>query len=135
MLIDAVVISDPLPLLKRICDQLIRTPLSMGLGHKELLFSIEGIQQTGFLSPIVFLQSRVSKMHDSLPLELFSPRTLAVILRDNLQTEYMLAPWCLLTVALTLSSINTRTRVDLLEIGLCFSVTRASGYISEILWG
>jgi hypothetical protein len=68
----------------------------------------------------MFLQSRVNKMHDSLHLEQFSPRTLTVILRDNLQTEFMLAPWCVLAAALTLSTISTRTRVDLLEIGFWF---------------
>jgi hypothetical protein len=120
MLIDSVIISDPLHLLKRICYRLIRTTLLMGLEHEELLFSIKRFQPIGFLSPIVFLQSRVSKMHDSLPLELFSPETLTVILRDHLQTEFMLAPWCLLTAALTLSTISTRTPVDLLEIGFWF---------------
>jgi hypothetical protein len=119
-LIDPIVISDPLHLLKRIRSRLIRTPLLMGLGHEELLFSIERIQQTGLLSPIAFVQSLVSKMHDPLPLELLSPRTLAVILRDNLQTELVLAPWCLLTAALTLLAISMRTRVDLLEIGFWF---------------
>jgi hypothetical protein len=77
MLIDFVVISDPFHLLKRIRHRLTRTTLSMGLGHEKLLFSIERIQQTGFLSPIVFLQSQVSKMHDSLPLELFSLQDLS----------------------------------------------------------
>jgi hypothetical protein len=32
----------------------------------------------------------------------------------------MFAPWRLLTAALTLPTISTRTRVDLLEIGLWF---------------
>jgi hypothetical protein len=64
----------------------------MGLGHEELLFPIKRIQQAGFLSPIMFLQSRVSKVHDSLPLELISPSALTVILWDNLQTEFVLAP-------------------------------------------
>jgi hypothetical protein len=59
-------------------------------------------------------------MHDSLPLELFSTRTLALILRDNLQTEFMLVPWCLLAAELTLSTMSTRIRVDLLEIGFWF---------------
>jgi hypothetical protein len=115
MLTDSVAISDPFHLLRRSRDRLIRTTLSMGLGHGGSLCSIERVQQIGFLSPIVFLQSRVSKMHDSLPLGLFSPRTLTVILRDNLQTEFMLAPSCLLTVVLTLSTMSRRLRVDLLD--------------------
>jgi hypothetical protein len=54
MLIDSIAISYPLHLLKAVRYRLIRTTLSMGLGHEELLFSIERIQQTRFLSPILF---------------------------------------------------------------------------------
>jgi hypothetical protein len=54
MLIDSVVISDPLHLLKRIRYRLIRTTLLTGLGHEELLFSIERIQQTYFCHQLYF---------------------------------------------------------------------------------
>jgi hypothetical protein len=54
MLIDSVVISDSLHLLKRIYYGLIRTTLSMGLGHKELVFSIERVHQTGFCHQLCF---------------------------------------------------------------------------------
>jgi hypothetical protein len=54
MLIDSGVISDLLHLLKGIPYRLIRTTLSMGLGHEELSFSIERIQQTGFVTNWAF---------------------------------------------------------------------------------
>jgi hypothetical protein len=59
-------------------------------------------------------------MHDSLPLQLFSTSTLAVIFRDDLRVKFLMAPWCLLAASLIHPEIPTRTRVELLEIGVWF---------------
>jgi hypothetical protein len=56
-------------------------------------------------------------MHDSLPLELFSLKTLRYILENEVVGETMLAPWCFLVIALTEESLSTRERRDLLETG------------------
>jgi hypothetical protein len=112
-----VVICDPLHLLKRIRYRWVTSTFSIGFGTERVLFSTRRIKNAGFLSPIVFLQSRVSKMHDALPVQLFSPLTLSLIFRDNLSSEFIMAPWCLLTAGLTLSGISTRTRIELLEVG------------------
>jgi hypothetical protein len=54
--------------------------------EERVQFSIDRIREGNFLSPIVFHDSRESMMHDSLPLELFSPKTLSYILYpDNIQ--------------------------------------------------
>jgi hypothetical protein len=67
-------------------------------------------------------------MHDSLPLQLFSTATLAVIFRDDLRAEFSMAPWCLLAATLTLPEITARTRVELLEtdLGFCFFIGGSS---------
>jgi hypothetical protein len=66
------------------------------------------------------MTSPITKMHDSLPLELFSPVTFAYILEHEMTSEMVLAPWCLLTAALTVPGFNTKTRCHLLEIGFWF---------------
>jgi hypothetical protein len=85
-------------------------------------FSLEMIQAAGFLSSVVFLTASITKMHDSLPLELFSPDTFADILQNGMTPEMDLAPWCLMTAALTITGFDTKTRCHLLEIGCWFLV-------------
>jgi hypothetical protein len=82
-------------------------------------FSIDRIQQGHFLSPVVFNNSKASKMRDSLSFELFSPKTLSYIPFPSGHEvgEVMIAPWCLPVSALTLSDILTQTHIELLEIG------------------
>jgi hypothetical protein len=75
------------------------------------------IKDVNILSPIVFHNSRETKMHDSLPLELFSLKTLDYILHNPIAGETMIVPWCLLVLALTLPELSTRARLDLLMIG------------------
>jgi hypothetical protein len=60
--------------------------------------------------------SKVSKMHDSLPFELFSPKTLSHIFfpSNHVVGEIMIVLWCLLVSALTLSGISMQTRIELL---------------------
>jgi hypothetical protein len=59
-------------------------------------------------------------MHDSLPLQLSSSSTLAIIFRNDLRAEFSMTPWCPLAAVLTLPEITARTRVALLDIGFGF---------------
>jgi hypothetical protein len=73
------IISDPLHLLKRIRCRWVSRNFSTGLGQERVFFSTDRIRKVGFLSPIVFLESQASKMHDSFPIHLFFPLTFLVI--------------------------------------------------------
>jgi hypothetical protein len=127
-----VIICDPLHLLKRIRYRLVH--LKRFLSEEERIdFSLQRIMDGRYLSPIVFDDLKVSKMHDSLPLELFSAKTLVYILcakdgadgdglgeltpERGLRGEGIMLPWCLLVAALTMPGISTQTRIQLLEIG------------------
>jgi hypothetical protein len=57
-------------------------------------------------------------MHDSLLLELFSPKSPSDILfpGNHVVGEVLIAPSCLLVSAQTLSGTSTQTRIELLEI-------------------
>jgi hypothetical protein len=130
--------SDSLHLLKRIRYRWVSSNFLMGLGQERVVCSTDRIRKVGFLSPIIFLESQASKMHDSLPVQLFSPLTFSIILCENIPPEFAMSPRCLLTAALTLSGISTRTRVDLLEAGflfLCYYVIGASDQTSAIRTG
>jgi hypothetical protein len=90
--------------------------LSIASTHQKVHFSLDDIRGAGIHPPLVFINSRVSKMHDSIPLQLFSPNTLSLILQCGMANQLLMMPWCLLTSSLTLPTLSTRTRADLLEI-------------------
>jgi hypothetical protein len=118
---DCAAICDPLDLLKRIRYRWVLGALSIGVGPDDpTTFSLENIQGWRILSPVVFLNSHITKMHDSLPLRLFSPATFKQVLERGPSPEHVLAPWCLLVTALTLVDITVTTRIDLLAIGFWF---------------
>jgi hypothetical protein len=110
------IICDPKHLEKRLRYRLVSAEFSIGFGDDRISFSLARIQGADFLAPIVFDNSRITKMHDSLPLQLFSPVTFSWILETE-GLELVLAPWCLLTAVLTMPEFNTRTRCDFLETG------------------
>jgi hypothetical protein len=111
------VICDPLHLLKRIRYRFVRDDFSVICPEDGFSFTLAAIAQADFLSPVVFTNSRESKMHDSLPLELFSARTLVYLLENEVVGETMMIPWCLLVVVLTFRDLTTRQRIELLEVG------------------
>jgi hypothetical protein len=107
--------------MKRIRYRWVCFTFSTSFGSEEdIMLSLESIQSVGILLPAVVLTILITKMHDSLPLQLFSRLTLATIVERGLGTEIVIAPWCLLRAALTLPDISTSTRVDLLKIGFWF---------------
>jgi hypothetical protein len=94
---------------------------------------MDRIQKASICSPVVFLNSGITKMQDSLPLELFSPKVFAQALSQCPCNDIVMASWCLLTSALTLATISTKTCLNLLEIGFWFlwlhsSLTRVCGH-------
>jgi hypothetical protein len=77
---DHLVSGDPLHIKKRIRYRWVGFTFRMGYGSEEnISFSLERIQMTQILSPTVFSNAACIKMHDSLPLRLFSPLILAMI--------------------------------------------------------
>jgi hypothetical protein len=116
LLLDRVVICDPLHLLKRIRYRLLQL-IQLCSPQEHLQFCLSVIQEAHILSPVVFDNSHESKMHDSLPLELFSLKTLGYILYHPVVGETMMVPWCLLVVALTSDDLSTEARLEILEVG------------------
>jgi hypothetical protein len=115
-----VVICDPVHLLKRIRYRWATERFSVADASRGFSFSFTGIRQAGYLSPVAFANIQERTVHDSLPLELFSVKTLAFVLATDLPREVMVVPWCLLVAALTLPNVSTQIRLDCLEVGFWF---------------
>jgi hypothetical protein len=116
------IICDPKHLAKRLRYRFVSAEFSIGFDPEHfIIFSLERIKGAGFLSLAVFDNSRITKMHDSLPLQLFSPVTFNWILTHP-GPELVLTPWCLMIAVLTIPGFNTKTRCDLLETGCWFLV-------------
>jgi hypothetical protein len=112
-----VVICDPKHLAKRVRYRWVEDDFSVGTPGNGFFFSLARIRDAGLSSPVVFVNSQESKMHDSLPLELFSPKTLVFILTNDVEGENVMVPWCLLVTALTVPELSTKMRADVLEVG------------------
>jgi hypothetical protein len=85
---------DPLHLLKRIRYRWVIKQFSVANASRGFSFSLTRIRQAGYLSPVVFTNTQESTMHDSLPLKLFSVKTLAFVLVTDLPGEVVVVPWC-----------------------------------------
>jgi hypothetical protein len=106
--------------LKRIGYRWVAEKFLVADASPDFSVSLTGIRQAGYLSPIIFSNTQESKMHDSLPLELFSVKTLVFILVTDLPGEVMVVPWGLLVAALTLPNVSTRIKFDCLELEFWF---------------
>jgi hypothetical protein len=87
-----IVISDPLPLMKRIRYRWVSSLLSIGFCESLILFSTKNRQNWNILLPVVFLTSNTNKTHDSLPLRFFPPAPFSAILGRVARHESVMAP-------------------------------------------
>jgi hypothetical protein len=97
-----VMICDPLHLLKRIrYPSVASVTFFLGSTHQKVHFSPNDIPAAGIRSLLVFPNSRVNAMHNSLPLQLFSPNTFSRISQSGIANQLLMMTWCLLTSSLT----------------------------------
>jgi hypothetical protein len=116
----SVIVSDPLHLMKSIRYRWASSEIAIAFGADPAKFSLRTLEGWNVVSPVVFMNSHITKMHDSLPLHLFSPTTFSTMFRRGQGPEFIMAPWCLLTAALILRGQSTRTRLALVEIVFWF---------------
>jgi hypothetical protein len=69
------VISDPLHLLKRVRYRWASPGIAIGFGVEIMLLSTRDIDKQTILSLVIFVNSYIITMHDSLPLRLLSSAT------------------------------------------------------------
>jgi hypothetical protein len=111
------VISDPLHLLKRIRYRLLSSDFRIGVNGDERDFLISTIQTIAQVPPAVFDNSRMTKMHDSLPLHLFSRQPILEAFERHQGREFfVLFPWHLIVAGLTHAQLSTQTRCSMFEV-------------------
>jgi hypothetical protein len=111
--------------MKRIRYRWVDSEIAIAFGADPAKFSLRTLEGWNVVSPVVFMNSHITKMHDSLPLCLCSATTFSTILRRGQGPEFVMAPWCLFTTALILKAQSTRTRAALLAIGFwCLFIYR-----------
>jgi hypothetical protein len=110
------VISDPLDILKRIRYRFLSGRLRIAVGNDQTEFHIDDVRDKLPLPPIVFNNSGITKIHDSLALELFSQASFHQIFHDRLpQALFTFFPWFLMVSSLTNRNFPARTRCDISE--------------------
>jgi hypothetical protein len=116
------IIYDPKHMAKRVRYRFVSGEfwVGIGIGPVDILFSLERIEKSGILRLTVFDKTRITKMHNVLPIRLFSPVRFHVILTRGWKPELVLSPWCLLTSSLTYLPFNTKSRCELFETGYFF---------------
>lgn len=119
------IISDPLHLLKRARYRLLKigngTSMICGFSMDSAVIDLNLIQEYLDLPPVVFSDNQLTKMHDSLPITLFSMRSLFILVsKDYYPGVLYFLPWVLLTASLSNEVLECNVRYDLLEITLYY---------------
>ena len=114
-------ISDPLHLLKRARYRLVSKCIDAGMSGSEQLLNLEAMKEMFDVPNTVFDNSQYTKMHDDLPLKMFSLRNLMKLVDANLSSEtaYLL-PVVLLNTALKEKQLLQIERMNLLEVALYY---------------
>jgi hypothetical protein len=101
-LVNPLVIADRLHLLERISYRMLRGEFRIGINGDTSTFRVSKIQMSAKVSPVVFDNSRITKMDDSPPLDFFCRETLMSVFDAGWRIELLtLLPWFLLISGLT----------------------------------
>lgn len=119
-------ICDPLHLLKRLRYRLLSGKVfTSGFDGDGPLFDSKMLQQRRCFTDVpdvVFMNDRTTKMHDSLPLALFTVNVFLQALKiDSVLAAYLL-PGVLLNTALSNENVTRQERIELLTIGYYYMV-------------
>jgi predicted transposase YbfD/YdcC len=109
-------ISDPLHILKHIRYRFLSRHFRIRVGNDKTKFCIDQIRNKLPLPSIVYNNSRITNMHDSLAFELFSQASVHTIFQNCLQqASFAFFPWFLMISGLTGGSFFTKTRCHMFE--------------------
>lgn len=115
------VISYPLHLLKRGRYRLLSSRVHSGITHNTKILNIKKLRNILEYPSIVFSDSVITKMHDSLATQLFSFNSLKEILESG-NSEYLsfFIPLCFLNIAISEKDLCVLERINLLEIAFYY---------------
>ena len=110
--------NDPLHMLKRARYRFLSHNFSQVFSNGNI-FNFSNIRHKFNIPSIVWYNGKITKMHDSLPLELFKIENLGILLNNfqkyKNEISYFL-PFCLLNAALQIEHLTVDERIDYLQI-------------------
>ena len=110
-------ICDPLHMLKRARYMILKKiPLAISIQENTSIFSHTILELQLKIPSIVFNDSPITKMHDILPLTLFSIENLFTLYDNNITAFVYFTPWTMLIEAMTNENINLGNRLFILEV-------------------
>lgn len=112
--------NDPLHLIKRGRYRFLSHDLVL-MNDDDEQINISNVQELSNLPSIVFDNSKITKMHDTLPLKLFDLSVFQILEYSELYTECAyFFPFTMIIESLTSETLSINERVDLLEITIYF---------------
>ena len=116
-------ISDPLHLLKRARYRLLSSNVHTGISSNTNIIEIDTLRNMLEYPSIVYDNSKITKMHDSLATQMFSFNTLKTIIESG-KSEYLtfFLPLCLMNVALSEKDLTITERINFLEIAFYYCI-------------
>lgn len=121
------VVSDPLHLLKRARYRMLAAETSLGLTEGSEIIRADTLREVLTLPSKVFSNHKFTKMHDDLPVSMFSLSSLIELYeKQPCYTAYFL-PFCLLNAALCEKDLVIEERFNFIELSLYYMIA----YIEE----
>ena len=117
------IISDPLHILKRVRYRLLSgKQIIIGFQTENSVIDLNLLQSQLIQCPsIVFNNSKITKMHDSLPLTLFSMTSLKRLFElRNIGALAYFTPWCLFISAMESEDLDVNRAFDFISIALYY---------------
>lgn len=114
------IVSDPLHILKRARYRLLASKVHVGLTNSSQVIQIDRLEALLNLPSKVFSNERFTKMHDDLPIALFSFETLVTLWEhEPVYLPYFL-PFCLLNIGLNEDALSLEERINLFELAFYY---------------
>lgn len=118
------IVGDPLHILKRVRYRLLKNDnIAVGFTNDDPVIDLELIKEQlcHLLPAVVFSNEGYTKMHDSLPGQLFSAESLKILcLKNNKEAVAYFIPWTLILMALNNYSLEDYQAYDLMEIAFFY---------------
>lgn len=122
------IVSDPLHLLKRARYRMLGTDTHLGLVESCDTIRVDTLRRVLTLPSKIFSEHKFTKMHDDLPVSLFSLSSLVELYeRQSCYVAYFL-PFCLLNAAIAEKDLLLEERVNFLEVSMYYMLA----YVEEV---
>ena len=123
-----VIVSDPLHVLKRARYRLLGSQVHCGLNSNTGEISVSRLAEILRLPSKVFCNQKFTKMHDDLPVMLFSLETLVTLAKEEPSYLTYFLPFCLMNAGLTEDALSLEERINFFEVAFYYMLS----YLGEI---